>query len=206
MRLVALALALVLAVPARAQSPDARPAPPRSDLTWEDADYVARMLRRIDRRLRTNRRASRETVVVTERQLNSFVNLTLAEAIPPELSDLELRLEKDRLGARGRVDLDQLRAKMPEGGASAFLSMLSGVVPVELGARVESAEGLLRLELEKVLIGGVSLPPALLVQAVSFATRNEERPDGLDIAAPVEMPYTARRVRLEPGRALFDFY
>jgi hypothetical protein len=40
---------------------------------------------------------------------------------------------------------------------------------------------------------------------VSFATRTDGRPEGLDIAAPVALPWTARRVRLEPGRALFDF-
>jgi hypothetical protein len=204
MSVTATGLALLLA--AQAPAADERPAPPRPGLTWEDADHVARTLRRIDRRLRSGRRASKETVVLTERQLNSFVNLSLAEQIPPELSELEIELDADRLGARGRLDLDQLREKMPEGGAASLLSMLSGVVPVELGARVKSAEGLFRLELEEVLIGGVSLPPALLSQIIAFATKNEERPSGLDIAAPVALPWTARQVRVEPGRALFDFY
>jgi hypothetical protein len=84
--------------------------------------------------------------------------------------------------------------------------MLSGPVPVELGGRLRSAEGLARVELETVIIAGVSLPPALLAQIVSFATRSDEQPSGLDIAAPVALPWTAKSVRLEPGRALFDFY
>jgi len=206
MSLSALVVALVLAAPGPTQSPEARPAPARADLSWEDADYVALMLRRVDRRLRSGRRASKETIVVTERQLNSFVNLSLAEKIPPEVSGLVLSLTQNRLGARASVDLDQLRPKMPEGGAGALLSMLSGVVPVQLGGRVESAEGVLQVRLEEVMVGGVSLPPALLAQIVSFATRNDERPNGLDIAAPVALPFTARQVRVEPGRALFDFY
>jgi hypothetical protein len=164
------------------------------------------VLRRIDRRLRSGRPASKDTIVVTQGQLNSFVNLTLAEKIPPEMSDLEVDLQQDRLGARARLDLDQLRAKMPEGGAASLLTMLTGVVPVELSGRVESAEGLFRVELEEILIGGVSLPPALLAQIVSFATRNEERPVGLDITAPIALPWTARQVRVRPGRALVDFY
>jgi hypothetical protein len=201
-----IARALVLLLVAQAPATEERPAPPRPDLTWEDADQVALTLRRIDRRLRSGRRASKKTVVVTERQLNSFVNLSLAEQIPPELSDLEFQLGADRLRARGRLDLDQLQAKMPEGGAASLLSMLSGVVPVELGARVQSAEGLFQLELEEVTIGGLSLPPALLAQIIAFATKKEDRPDGMDIAAPVALPWTARQVRIEPGRALFDFY
>ena len=202
----ALALTVLLAFPVQEAPADGRPAPPRPGLSWEDADYVTRTLRRIDRRLRSGRPASKDTVVVTENQLNSFVNLSLAEQIPPELSDLEFQLQKNHLGARGRLDLDRLREKMPQEGPATLLSMLSGVVPVELGGRVESAEGLFRLELERVAIGGVSLPPALLVQIIAYATKNEERPAGLDIAAPVALPWTARQVRVEPGRALFDFY
>jgi hypothetical protein len=202
----ALGLAILLVAQAAAPSPATRPAPSRPGLSWGEADSVTRVLRRIDRRLRTGRPASEDTIVVTEGQLNSFVNLTLAEKIPPEMSDLELHLLQDRLGARALLDLDRLRAKMPEGGAASLLSMLTGIVPVELSGRVQSAEGLLRIELEEVLIGGVSLPPALLAQIVSYATRNEERPQGLDITAPVALPWTARQVRVRPGRALFDFY
>ncbi len=167
---------------------------------------MARHLRRISRRLRSGRRASKRTIVVTEGELNSFVNLSLAEKIPPELSDLELQLEQDHLGARALLDLDRLRDKLPEGGPASFLSMLSGTVPVELGGRLESAEGLVRVDLETVLVGGVNLPPSLLAEIVSFATRNDDQPAGLDIGAPVALPWTAKSIRLEPGRALFDFY
>ena len=52
----------------------------------------------------------------------------------------------------------------------------------------------------------VQCPTSLLAQVVSLATKSEERPDGLDIAAPLALPWTARQVRVEPGRALFDFY
>lgn len=201
-----LLVALLLATQAPASPTPARPAPSRPGLSWEEADSVTRVLRRIDRRLRSGRPASRDTIVVTEGQLNSFVNLTLAEKIPPEMSDLELDLRQDRLGARVLLDLDRLRAKMPEGGPASLLSMLTGVVPVELSGRVESAEGLCRVDLEEIFVGGVSLPPALLAQIVSFATRNEERPQGLDITAPVALPWTARQVRVRPGRALVDFY
>ena len=48
--------------------------------------------------------------------------------------------------------------------------------------------------------------PALLAQIVSFATRDEESPGGLDITAPVALPWTGRQVRVRPGRALVDFY
>ena len=203
----AIGLALLLSVQAAEDPPpETRPAPARPGLSWEEADTVARHLQRIGRRLRSGRPASKDTIVVTEREVNSFVNLSLAEKIPPELSDLEFQLDQDHLGARGLVDLDRLRDKLPEEGPASFLSMLSGTVPVELGGRLVSAEGLARVELETIVVGGVSVPPSLLAQIVSFATRNEERPEGIDIAAPVALPWTAKSVRVEPNRALFDFY
>ena len=75
---------------------------------------------------------STDTIVVSQGEINSFVNLTLAEQIPPEVSDLELQLEQDQLAARAVVDLDLLRAKLPAEGPAAMLSMLSGTVPVEI--------------------------------------------------------------------------
>lgn len=203
---LALGLTLLLSAQAAEPAPEARPAPPRPGLSWEEADSVVRILRRIGRRVRSGRPAWTETLVVSEREINSFVNLSLAEQIPPEVSDLEFQIEEDHLGARAVVDLDLLRTKLPDEGPAAMLSMLTGTVPVELEGRLESAEGLARIELERVIIGGVSLPPSLLAQIVSFATRSEERPDGLDIDAPIALPWTAKSVRLEPGRVLFDFY
>ena len=40
---------------------------------------------------------------------------------------------------------------------------------------------------------------------VSLSTRNAKRPQGFDILAPFPLPWTARDVRLEPGRARVSF-
>jgi hypothetical protein len=203
----ALGLVLLLVAQAGAPPADARPAPVRPGLSWEDADVVARTLRRIDRRLRSGRPAAERPVVVTERQLNSFLNLSLAERIPAEVSGRGGRLEGGGRTARATVDMDRLRARIPEGGASTLLSwfLLSGLVPVDIRARAEGTAGVGHVELEEVQVGGVSMPPSVLVQAVRYATRNAETPDGVDITAPVALPWTARSVRVEPGRLLVEF-
>jgi hypothetical protein len=187
-------------------------APPRGDpvrppapagLSWEDADWVSDTVARVERRLRAGKPASRHTLVVTERQLNSYVNLSLAAKIPPGVSGLEVGLQKDRLLARGILDLEQVKSRIPQGAG--LLGFLSGTVPVELRGRFSGADGRGRLEVEEALVGGISLPPALLAQIVSQSTRSAKRPQGVDILAPFPLPFAARRVRLEPGRALVDF-
>jgi hypothetical protein len=161
---------------------------------------------RIERRLGAGKPASRQTIVVTQRQLNSWVNLTLASKIPPGLSELEVVLEKDRLVARGVLDLDRVKSKVPPGAGAGLVAFLSGVVPVELKGRFSSADGSGKVEVEEALVAGISLPPAVVAQIVGQSTRSAKRPSGFDLLSPFPLPFTARRVRLEQGRALVDFF
>jgi hypothetical protein len=205
MGLLSIGLAALLLQAAPAKGDPVRPKAP-AGLSWEDSDSVARTVARVERRLKSGRPASPETVVVTEKQLNSYVNLALAAKVPPALSGLRIRLDKDRLGATGLLDLDRVKSKVPPGAGAGLLAFLSGSVPVELRGRFSSAEGRGRVEVEEALVGGISLPPSLVAQIVAQSTRSEKRPEGFDILAPFPLPYTARRLRLEPGRALVDFF
>jgi len=200
-------LVLGQSVPPKAQPvrpPSAQPVrpPAPAGLSWEDADYVTGTIARIERRLGAGKPASREPIVVTERQLNSYVRL--AAKLPPALTNVEIGLQKDALLARGTLDLDQVKSKMPQGAG--LLGFLSGTVPVQLTGRFWGAEGTGRVEVEQATVAGISLPASLVAQIVSQSTKSPERPQGFDIFAPFPLPYTARRVRLEPGRALVEFY
>ena len=201
MLLASLGAVLLLAQAPVKADPVRPPAP--AGLSWEDSDSVALTVARVERRLKAGKPASGEPLVVTEKQLNSYVNLALAAKIPPGLTGLELGLLKDRIEARGMLDLDRVKSKLPQGAG--LLAFLGGTVPVELRGRFSSADGAGRVEVEEALVAGISLPPAVLAQVVSQATRSAKRPEGLDVLAPFPLPFTARRVRLEPGRALVEF-
>jgi hypothetical protein len=198
------ALLLAQAPPPLKGDPVRPPAP--AGLSWEDADWVSETVARVEKRLSAGKPASRQTILVTERQLNSWVNLSLAAKIPEGVSGFELGLQKDRLLARGRLDLDRVKSKVPQGAGTGLLAFLSGSVPVELRGRFSSADGKGKVEVEEALVAGISLPPAVVAQIVSQSTRTANRPQGFDILSPFPLPFTARRVRLEPGRALVDFF
>ena len=198
-------VALLLAQATPSLKGDSVRPPAPAGLSWEDADWVAETVARVERRLVAGKPASRQTIVVTERQLNSWVNLSLASKIPEGLSGLNLGLQKDRVVARGMLDLDRVKSKIPPGAGASLLAFLSGAVPVELRGRFSSADGKGRVEVEEALVAGISLPPAILAQIVGQSTRSAKRPEGFDILSPFPLPFMARRVRLEPGRALVDF-
>ncbi len=212
--MTALALGLLLAAlqspagvspaPAASAATAERPAAPPG-LSWAEADRVAATVARLERRLKAGKPASREPIALSEREVNSYVTLTLGPKIPKALSALSFRLEPGRLAADGLLDLDAVRSQLPKDAASSLLAFLSGTVPVALKGRFEAANGEGRVALEQASVAGITLPPALLSQIVAQATRTAKDPDGFDLLAPFPLPWTARSVRLEAGRAVVEF-
>jgi hypothetical protein len=191
-------VALLLAEAAPPKGDPVRPpAPP--GLSWEDADSVARTVARVERRLRSGRPASPETIVVTERQINSYVNLALAAKILSALSGLEVDLQKDRLLAWGMLDLDQVKSKIPQGAG------LLGL-PERPGAR--GAGGASSATRQRPRRGGEApwpiASPGRARPVVSQSTRNPKRP-GVRHPRPVPLPFTARR-SVRARTALVDFF
>src|SRR5215472_11953241 len=93
------------------QAPPPRPAPLRAGLSWQDADSFAQKIVAFEKRPPRSA-PPKESVFVTEGELNSYLNLTLAGKMPAGLRDVDLKLDKDRLQAQGQVDFDQIRQKM----------------------------------------------------------------------------------------------
>lgn len=203
-----LLFALVAQAVSVAAAPRVRAAVPRAGLSWELADSLAAKLEAIEVRKRQPRRArpSRETVQVSEAEVNSYLNLAYAPRLPKGVSDVEIRLGQERLQAKGYVDLEEVRGRIPP-TTSVFnpVSLLSGKVPVEINGRLVGRDGFGAVQVETVYVSSIRVPLTVLEQMVVSATRSEKMPEGFDIHAPFRLPYTLERVRIEPGRALLEF-
>lgn len=177
----------------------------RPPVTRADADSLDRKFEDLSERHRTGRVTRGKSVLVTENELNSYLNLSLGARMPRGLSDVVVRLETERIHATGVLDLEKVRDKMPTVSPWSPLYWLSGQVPVLLRGRVVNDDGFASIEWEDVRVGNVPLPITLLHQIVSSTTRSDEYPDGFDIRAPFPLPYSVRQVRIETGRAFLDF-
>jgi mRNA-degrading endonuclease toxin of MazEF toxin-antitoxin module len=197
--LVAAALAWSAARPAPAQ-----PAPdPRRMVSQAMADSLGRKLDAIEKRFKA-RSAKPETVVVTEGELNSYLALTVAAEMPPGVSNVNVRFERERIETTGVVDLDQV-GKIPTDSALSPLSLLAGPVSVEVAGRLLNQDGFGTIEWERVRVASIPLPLSVLARLVASSTRTSKQPEGFDIHAPFRLPYRARRVQIQPGRAILDF-
>jgi hypothetical protein len=189
-------IAALSSVPVQAQAPPAN-SPAAA------AESLARKLTAIEAKKRAKVRKP-ETVVVTEHELNSYLNLKLGADMPTGVSDVQVSMQRERLEATGQIDLDKLDLKK---GQSPFspLALLSGKVPVLLRGRLQSLNGFGNVQIEEVQLATIPVPLSVLERLVANSTRNAQNPQGFDINAPFRFPYQVRRVRIEPGRALLDF-
>jgi hypothetical protein len=190
---------LLLAGPGRAQAPQEGP---RSAVNPSLAESLSRKIRAVEADLKAGR-VPQQAVQVSEAELNSY--LAYQVKLPASLSGLDVRLERDRVAARGLLDLDQLQDRSPNIPGLGGLALLSGRVPVSIRGRLASEDGFGSVELEEVRLGSIPIAPAVLGQVVAAATKSAERPQGFDILAPFRYPYSVRRVRLQAGRAFLDF-
>ena len=203
---------LLLTVAAQAASATAatqvRAAVPRPGLSWELSETLAGKLRAIEARRRQARpaRPSRQTVQVSEAEVNSYLNLSYAQQLPKGVSDVEIRLGQERLLAKGYVDLERVRGKIqPTTSIFNPVSLLTGKVPVEISGKLIGRDGIGTVEVDTVYVASIRVPLTVLEQMVVSATKSEKMPQGFDIHAPFRLPYTLERVRLEPGKAFLEF-
>ena len=197
-----LLLALLLAAPVWADDAAgaARPAP-----TWAEAKSLGVKLEAIERRYQKKAPRRAESVLVTEGELNSYLNLTYAPQMPPGLSEVDFRLDAQRIHATGMLDLERVRGKVPPPSPWSPLAFLTGKVPIELKGTLKTSNGFGTIEVEEAWIASVRVPMSFLEQIVTSATKKPSDPDGFNIHAPFRLPYAVNRVRLEPARAFLDF-
>jgi hypothetical protein len=201
------ALALAAAQALSGQPPGAsaqRPAALRPGTSWADANALQVKLDGVAARQRQGRAVP--ALTVTEGELNSYVNLSLAQQIPKGVRDVDLRIVDERLLARALVDITPFRGQVTATGGWSPLSLLPDVVPVNVKARlVDVQDGFASLELEEVRMSSIPLPPGVLAQVVAASTKAPSRPDGFDLLAPFRLPYSVRRIRLSVGQAILEF-
>jgi hypothetical protein len=196
-----LLLAVLLAAPAFA----GEASPVRPPLSWAEAESLSRKFQAIEVQSQSARARRPESVLITEGELNSYLNLTFAPQMPPGITDVDIRLDSERINAKGMVDLERVRGKVAAPSPWSPLALLRGKVPVELTGKLWTSDGFGTIEVEEAWIASLPVPMSFVEQIVTSATRKPSQPEGFDIHAPFRLPYAVNRVRLEPARAFLEF-
>ena len=135
-----------------------------------------------------------------EAEANDYLRTQQAE-LPEGVESPWTRFEEGTTVVGAIVDLEKFRSNLP---SSMFFQLLSGRVPVEITARVEGASGVGKLELVRVLLGGVELPASLVAAMAQSESASKFLPPGFRLGEPFDLPYHLESIRCRIGSVLLQ--
>lgn len=147
------------------------------------------------------RSAAPRSTSITDAEINSYLKFLAADEIPIGIVDPVLNARGgDRVSGRAIVDLDAVR-KQKERGWLDPMGYLSGRLPVTAVGRLTAKDGIGRFELESAEISGITVPKAVLQELLSYYSRTPEKPSGINMDDPFELPARIREIRVGTGTA-----
>lgn len=174
-------------------------------VTPEERDALVRKLVEIRTRAEAERQpdppqTARRTVV-TEGEINSWLALEALETMPG-VTSAEVTLGMDgKVSAMVTIDLETLGTPATGGGLNP-LSLLTGLVPVQVEGQLETGVGQGRVVLEQASIAGVVVPESVLQQLLIHYTRTPENPEGVRLSESFALPAGIDRIVIGSGRAI----
>jgi hypothetical protein len=144
---------------------------------------------------------ARETPV-TEQEVNAYMRTHASEEFPQGVIDPLVNILPDgRLSGQATVDLDAVRGSS-DGGVIGGWIPLTGRVPVEATGILRTDKGVGAFTLESVTVGGVPVPKNVLQELVSYYSRSDDQPQGVNIEAPFRLPAKIREIKTVRGQAV----
>jgi hypothetical protein len=142
----------------------------------------------------------RETTL-SEGEVNSWLRFSAGDRVPTGVTEPTITIRGGgRLHGRAIVDLDVVRRKN-SGGWFDPRSYLTGRLPVTATGLLETNGGRGKFTLEEATISGLPVPKAFLQELLSYYSRSEDYPNGINMDDPFELPVGIQRIQVDPGRA-----
>lgn len=170
---------------------------------WSRADadaFHSKMVQIATHGLAEKRPAKRTTLL--EREVNAYIAVHGKSELPAGVLDPTIGILPDgRLTGTATVDLDAVRTQKERGMLSPW-TLLRGKMPVEAVGVLRTEKGVGAFTLESASVGGVPVPKTILQELVSYYSRSESKPEGIDFEAPFKLPANIREIRTTQGQAL----
>ena len=166
-----------------------------------DADaFYAKMVQIASHGLAEKRPARKTTLL--ERELNAYISVHAKSELPAGVVEPVVTILPDgRLTGRATVDLDAVRTSQDRGMLSPW-ALLRGQLPVEAFGVLRTQKGVGAFTLESATVGGLPVPKAILQELVTYYSRSESQPQGINIEAPFRLPANILEIRTAQGQAL----
>jgi hypothetical protein len=171
-------------------------------ITRGDADSLVKKLVQITENSGFQRAKAERATTITEPEVNSYLRYHAAAEIPAGVTDPYITIVGDgKLEGRATVDLDAVRQQKRRGWSDP-LGYVSGRLPIQATGRLQTQDGVGRFTLDSATIGGVPVPKVVLQEVVSHYTRRADKPSGVSLDDPFELPARIREIKVGTGQAV----
>jgi len=187
----------MIAVVACAAHPSAQ-----GKLSKQDAARFQAKLAQIEKNAATPRKgSSARTTQVADVEVNSYLKFSAAGQVPVGIIDPTLHgAGNGRVTGRATVDLDAVRTQKKRAWTDP-LGYLMGRLPVTAAGTLTTRDGVGRFTLESAQISGITIPKSMLQELVSYYSRTTEKPGGINMDEPFQLPAKIRDITIGQGTA-----
>jgi hypothetical protein len=141
--------------------------------------------------------------IVTESEVNSYLVYDAGNQIPVGVVEPSIAVVgSGRLSGRAVVDLDAVRKQKAPTSLLDPMNYLMGRLAVTAVGTLRTSNGIGRFELESSAVGSVPIPKILLQEIVSYYSRTPEKPAGIGLDDPFQLPARIREIKVERGQAI----
>jgi hypothetical protein len=173
-----------------------------AQLSQKDGESLQRKIDAIHENGSAKQPVPRKTAIA-DNEVNSYLAFNVKEQIPRGLTNPEITiLEAGRMAGRVFVDIDDFKRNRNSRGVLDPFNYLSGKVPVTARGFLQTNEGRGQFRLESAEILRVPLPKPILEELVQYFSRTPDRPNGIDIDAPFDLPAKIRKIETGRGEAI----
>jgi len=150
---------------------------------------------------RPSRQARRTTV--TETEVNAYLVYDAHSDLPVGVVEPWVTIVgTGRVSGRAVVDLDAVRKDKKPTSMLDPMNYLTGRLPITATGVLTTSNGVGRFALESAAVSGIPIPKMVLQEIVSYYSRTPQKPAGIGLDDPFELPSRIREILVERGQAI----
>ncbi len=143
-----------------------------------------------------------QTTQLTDVELNAYLHFHLKDQVPAGVVDPTLSaLGEGRVRGAAVIDLDAVR-KQKQRAWTDPMSYMSGRLPLTASGLLITQNGVGRFQLETAELSGISIPKSLVQELLAFYSKSPDKPAGISMDDPFELPAGIKEIRVGKGEAM----
>lgn len=169
----------------------------------QNADTFAKKIVLIQKQGAVTERAGTRRTPLSQDEMNSWFTYTAAPMLPSGVTQPQVTIVGGgKLAGQAIVDLDAVAKKRSSGSMLDPWSFIGGRVPVNVTGILHTQNGMGRFEVQTAQISGIPVPATFLQEVLSYYSRTPERPNGVRLDGPFELPAKIRQIEVGQGQAV----